>query len=38
MGAVLAAVLGVSLVGCSSTGGKRAEERAAKEASAGVPR
>ncbi|WP_455771231.1 substrate-binding domain-containing protein [Streptomyces halstedii] len=35
MGAVLAAVLGVSLMGCSSTGGKRAEERAAKEASAG---
>lgn len=28
MGAVLAAVLGASLVGCSSTGGKRAEERA----------
>ncbi|GAA0629278.1 sugar ABC transporter substrate-binding protein [Streptomyces crystallinus] len=26
MGAVLAAVLGVSLVGCSSTGGKRAED------------
>ncbi|MGW1407627.1 sugar ABC transporter substrate-binding protein [Streptomyces sp. NPDC002403] len=32
MGAVLAAVLGVSLVGCSSTGGKRAEERAARAA------
>ncbi|MFJ4961543.1 sugar ABC transporter substrate-binding protein [Streptomyces sp. NPDC088729] len=32
MGAVLAAVLGVSLVGCSSTGGKRAEERAAEAA------
>ncbi|WP_299539064.1 sugar ABC transporter substrate-binding protein [uncultured Streptomyces sp.] len=29
MGAVLAAVLGASLMGCSSTGGKRAEERAA---------
>ncbi|MFD4740368.1 sugar ABC transporter substrate-binding protein [Streptomyces virginiae] len=28
MGAVLAAVLGASLAGCSSTGGKRAEERA----------
>ncbi|MEV5606199.1 sugar ABC transporter substrate-binding protein [Streptomyces sp. NPDC052299] len=35
MGAVLAAVLGVSLVGCSSTGGKRAEERAAKAAAEG---
>ncbi|WP_031091009.1 substrate-binding domain-containing protein [Streptomyces sp. NRRL WC-3549] len=35
MGAVLAAVLGVSLMGCSSTGGKRAEERAAKEAAVG---
>ncbi len=32
MGAVLAAVLGASLVGCSSTGGKRAEERAAEAA------
>ncbi|MGW2843834.1 sugar ABC transporter substrate-binding protein [Streptomyces sp. NPDC001108] len=32
MGAVLAAVLGVSLMGCSSTGGKRAEERAAAAA------
>ena len=32
MGAVLAAVLGASLVGCSSTGGKRAEERAAQAA------
>ncbi|WEH36623.1 sugar ABC transporter substrate-binding protein [Streptomyces sp. AM 4-1-1] len=30
MGAVLAAVLAVSLAGCSSTGGKRAEERAAR--------
>ncbi|MER5969183.1 sugar ABC transporter substrate-binding protein [Streptomyces sp. NPDC002055] len=29
-GAVLAAVLGATLVGCSSTGGKRAEERAAQ--------
>ncbi|MGP4000492.1 sugar ABC transporter substrate-binding protein [Streptomyces sp. 8N706] len=29
-GAVLAAVLGASLAGCSSTGGKRAEERAAQ--------
>ncbi|MFD7094299.1 sugar ABC transporter substrate-binding protein [Streptomyces xanthophaeus] len=36
MGAVLAAVLGASLVGCSSTGGKRAEERA-KAAEAGRP-
>ncbi|MFB6988971.1 sugar ABC transporter substrate-binding protein [Streptomyces sp. NPDC056178] len=35
MGAVLAAVLGVSLVGCSSTGGKRAEERAAQAAAEG---
>ncbi|WSC95802.1 sugar ABC transporter substrate-binding protein [Streptomyces sp. NBC_01754] len=35
MGAVLAAVLGVSLMGCSSTGGKRAEERAAEEAAVG---
>ncbi|MFJ7627760.1 sugar ABC transporter substrate-binding protein [Streptomyces sp. NPDC097595] len=35
MGAVLAAVLGVSLMGCSSTGGKRAEERAAKAAAEG---
>ena len=35
MGAVLAAVLGASLVGCSSTGGKRAEERAAEEAAEG---
>ncbi|CAM5291180.1 sugar ABC transporter substrate-binding protein [Streptomyces avidinii] len=34
MGAVLAAVLGASLAGCSSTGGKRAEERA-KDAAAG---
>ncbi|MEV1045585.1 sugar ABC transporter substrate-binding protein [Streptomyces sp. NPDC049916] len=32
MGAVLAVVLGASLVGCSSTGGKRAEERAAAAA------
>ncbi|GAA0369156.1 sugar ABC transporter substrate-binding protein [Streptomyces blastmyceticus] len=30
MSAVLAAVLGATLAGCSSTGGKRAEERAAK--------
>ncbi|WP_406390971.1 sugar ABC transporter substrate-binding protein [Streptomyces sp. NBC_00887] len=35
MGAVLAAVLGASLLGCSSTGGKRAEERAAEEAAEG---
>ncbi|MEU0127795.1 MULTISPECIES: sugar ABC transporter substrate-binding protein [unclassified Streptomyces] len=35
MGAVLAAVLAASLVGCSSTGGRRAEERAAKEAAEG---
>ncbi|MFB6819076.1 sugar ABC transporter substrate-binding protein [Streptomyces sp. NPDC056347] len=35
MGAVLAAVLGVSLMGCSSTGGKRAEERAARAAAEG---
>ncbi|MFF1647486.1 sugar ABC transporter substrate-binding protein [Streptomyces sp. NPDC058240] len=35
MGAVLAAVLGASLVGCSSTGGKRAEERAAQAAAEG---
>ncbi len=36
VGAVLAAVLGASLAGCSSTGGKRAEERAkAAEAGAG---
>ncbi|MFS0695233.1 substrate-binding domain-containing protein [Streptomyces nitrosporeus] len=35
MGAVLAAVLGASLAGCSSTGGKRAEERAAREAAEG---
>ncbi|MCP3819196.1 sugar ABC transporter substrate-binding protein [Streptomyces sp. A3M-1-3] len=32
IGAVLAAVLGASLAGCSSTGGKRAEERAAEAA------
>ncbi|MEU8506631.1 sugar ABC transporter substrate-binding protein [Streptomyces brevispora] len=32
MGAVLAAVLGASLMGCSSTGGKRAEDRAAQAA------
>jgi simple sugar transport system substrate-binding protein len=32
---VLAAVLGASLVGCSSTGGKRAEERAARAAAEG---
>ncbi|WP_369777491.1 sugar ABC transporter substrate-binding protein [Streptomyces sp. R33] len=36
VGAVLATVLGASLVGCSSTGGKRAEERA-KAAQAGRP-
>ncbi|MEU2513712.1 sugar ABC transporter substrate-binding protein [Streptomyces syringium] len=30
MSAVLAAVLGATLAGCSATGGKRAEERAAK--------
>ncbi|MEU5717993.1 sugar ABC transporter substrate-binding protein [Streptomyces sp. NPDC020403] len=35
MGAVLAAVLGASLMGCSSTGGKRAEERAAAQAAEG---
>ncbi|MFF2328115.1 MULTISPECIES: sugar ABC transporter substrate-binding protein [unclassified Streptomyces] len=35
MGVVLATVLGASLVGCSSTGGKRAEERAAKAAAEG---
>ncbi|MER5358601.1 sugar ABC transporter substrate-binding protein [Streptomyces sp. NPDC002785] len=35
MGVVLAAVLGASLVGCSSTGGKRAEERAARAAAEG---
>ncbi|WP_232544350.1 sugar ABC transporter substrate-binding protein [Streptomyces buecherae] len=32
MSAVLAAVVGATLAGCSSTGGKRAEERAAKSA------
>ncbi|GGR29283.1 sugar ABC transporter substrate-binding protein [Streptomyces netropsis] len=32
MSAVLAAVLGATLAGCSATGGKRAEERAAKAA------
>ncbi|MFC5719214.1 sugar ABC transporter substrate-binding protein [Streptomyces gamaensis] len=32
MSAALAAVLGVTLAGCSSTGGKRAEERAAQAA------
>ncbi|MEV7521926.1 substrate-binding domain-containing protein [Streptomyces sp. NPDC091371] len=32
VGAVLAAVLGASLAGCSSTGGKRAEDRAKAEA------
>ncbi|MGW2084993.1 sugar ABC transporter substrate-binding protein [Streptomyces sp. NPDC001880] len=37
MGAVLAAVLGASLVGCSSTGGKRAEEREARAAAEGRP-
>lgn len=35
MGVVLAAVLAASLAGCSSTGGKRAEERAARAAEAG---
>ncbi|MFF9588316.1 sugar ABC transporter substrate-binding protein [Streptomyces sp. NPDC014646] len=35
MGAVLAAVLAASLAGCSSTGGKRAEERAARAAAEG---
>ncbi|MDJ0462548.1 sugar ABC transporter substrate-binding protein [Streptomyces sp. H27-C3] len=35
MGAVLAAVLGASLAGCSSTGGKRAEERASQQAAQG---
>jgi simple sugar transport system substrate-binding protein len=33
--AVVAAVLGASLAGCSSTGGKRAEERAAAQAAEG---
>ncbi|MER6106010.1 sugar ABC transporter substrate-binding protein [Streptomyces sp. NPDC001832] len=35
MGAVLALVLGASLVGCSSTGGKQAEEREARAAAEG---
>ncbi|MGG2459597.1 sugar ABC transporter substrate-binding protein [Streptomyces sp. RGM 3693] len=35
MGAVLAAVLGVSLAGCSSTGGKRAEEERAAQTAGG---
>ncbi len=35
IGALLAAVLGASLAGCSSTGGKRAEERAAQSAGGG---
>ncbi|MEU1072001.1 MULTISPECIES: sugar ABC transporter substrate-binding protein [unclassified Streptomyces] len=35
VGAVLAAVLGVSLVGCSSTGGKRAEDARKAEAAQG---
>ena len=35
MGAVLATVLAASLAGCSSTGGKRAEERAARAAAEG---
>ncbi|MEV6547097.1 sugar ABC transporter substrate-binding protein [Streptomyces sp. NPDC051597] len=35
MGAVLAAVLGASLVGCSSTGGKRAEDARKAEAAQG---
>lgn len=37
MGAVLAAVLGASLAGCSSTGGKRAEDRARAAAEQGRP-
>ncbi|MFE3771665.1 sugar ABC transporter substrate-binding protein [Streptomyces sp. NPDC059122] len=35
VGAVLAAVLGVSLAGCSSTGGKRAEEERAAQVAGG---
>lgn len=35
IGAVLAAVLGASLVGCSSTGGKRAEDARKAQAAAG---
>ncbi|WP_450386392.1 sugar ABC transporter substrate-binding protein [Streptomyces noursei] len=35
VGAVLAAVLGVSLAGCSSTGGKRAEEERAAQTAGG---
>ena len=35
LGAVLAAVLGASLMGCSSTGGKRAEEARKAQAAAG---
>lgn len=35
LGAVLAAVLGASLVGCSSTGGKRAEDARKEQAAAG---
>ncbi|MFF2811595.1 sugar ABC transporter substrate-binding protein [Streptomyces sp. NPDC058000] len=35
MGAVLAAVLGASLAGCSSTGGKRAEEERAAQTAGG---
>ncbi|MFF0063519.1 sugar ABC transporter substrate-binding protein [Streptomyces sp. NPDC005279] len=35
LGAVLAAVLGASLAGCSSTGGKRAEEARKAQAAAG---
>ncbi|GGT03009.1 sugar ABC transporter substrate-binding protein [Streptomyces kurssanovii] len=35
LGAVLAAVLGVSLAGCSSTGGKRAEDARKAQAAAG---
>lgn len=35
LGAVLATVLGVSLVGCSSTGGKRAEDARKAQAAAG---
>ncbi|MGW1765695.1 sugar ABC transporter substrate-binding protein [Streptomyces sp. NPDC002073] len=37
VGALLAAVLGASLAGCSSTGGKRAEERARAAAEQGRP-
>ncbi|MER7763731.1 sugar ABC transporter substrate-binding protein [Streptomyces sp. NPDC097619] len=37
MGALLAVALGASLAGCSSTGGKRAEERAREAAQQGRP-